>query len=156
VIRTSDFSLYYSATNQWADTVTSLRIFQAMQDALGILLEEVQVNVPRDTGDLESDANAKMIDFSPGKQVVGGVSMMKDGVQRPYAWMREKGGTIVPRPENKKQLLFWIDKGDGTLKVAKFVIQNGSFYMERSLENKTDQIVEKLAGAVTGAFEIFD
>lgn len=156
MIQTTDFEIYYSAMTRFGIEVSGVRMLEAMEDALGILLEETQSNIPVDSGALMEDANQKIIDFSPGNIVQGGVSMMKDGVQKVYAWQRDQGGAIFPKPDNPTGRLWWVDKGTGKLISAKFVIQNGSFYMENSLENKKDVIVEKLASAVTGAFEIFE
>lgn len=156
MIRTEEFGLYYSAMRRFASEATSIRMVESMADALEVLLEEVQANIPVDTGALQDDANWKLLDYRPGESVSGGVTMMKDGKQKPYAWMREKGGTIVPRASNPTGRLVWFSKDLGHFVAVKSVVQRGSFYMERSLENRRDAIVEKLSGGVTGAFEVFD
>lgn len=155
MIQTTDFELVYSALLNFADEITNVRMLEAMDDALSILLEEVQTNVPVATGALMEDANMKIVDFTPGEGIVGGVSMMKDGVQKPYAWMREKGGTIVPKPENPTGSL-WFMGDEGHLVRVKSVTQSGSFYMENSLENKKDAILEKFAQIPSKALGVFD
>lgn len=155
MIKTTDFELVYTALLNFADEMTNVRMLEAMQDATGILLEEVQTNVPVDKGNLLEDANEKIVEFSPGKGIIGGVSMMKDGQQKPYAWMREKGGTIFPKPDNPTGSL-WFMGDEGHLVRVKFVIQNGSFYMENSLDNKRDLIVATFATIPTKSLGAFD
>lgn len=155
MIRTTDRSLIVSAFKKFVDLATSTRMLEAMEDADAILLEEVQANVNVDKGDLRDDANARIVSYEPGKRVQGGVSMMKNGKQRVYAWQVDRGGTIYPRPENKTGRLWFMNR-NGQLIGVKSVTQKGSFYMERSLENKKDKIIDKLKEGVTGAFHVFD
>lgn len=126
-----------------------------MEVALEILYQAAQVNCPVGTGGnagaLAASMERYVYDLRPGFQIAGKVTMMnRSGQQKPYAWMREKGGTIIPRPENKLQRLVWVNE-NGDMIFARQVTQQGSHYMEGALIQTKDEVLAE-AGYMLNKF----
>ena len=114
-----------------------------MEKASGAVLAEgvgyAQEYAPKDTGAL-----AGSIAIIDGPHATGG----SYGTSMEYAWMREEGGTIVPR--NRQFLRFEIG---GRIVFARKVTQSGSHYMQRSMESLEPRVLPAYQGAVDRTME---
>ena len=123
----------------------------ALRDALEVLYVEAQNQVPigigAGAGRLKASMRRMVTDYRPSQGFLQGKVTMRDPVegQLPYAWMREEGGTIRPRPENRLGRLVWRDAETGKLIFAKVVVQKGSHYMRGSAEGKQKEIRDAMA-----------
>lgn len=123
----------------------------ALRDALEVLYVEAQARVPVGVGPgagrLQQSMRRMVTDYRPSQGFLQGKVTMKDPAdgQLPYAWMREEGGTIVPRPENRIGRLVWEDPDTGEVIFAKRVEQEGSHYMRGSAEAKQREIKDAMA-----------
>lgn len=114
----------------------------ALHEGIGFAKE----NAPVDKGDLKND-----IRVLSGPTADGG----SYGTDLVYAWMREEGGTIVPR--NAKALAIPIPgatrNGRPLVVFAKSVTQTGTKYMQRSaesLESRLRPIYERGVDRILG------
>lgn len=128
-----------------------------VEDGIEIIYLAAQANVPvgggGNAGALQRSMERYVFDIRDG-QISGKVTMMnRAGEQKPYAWMREKGGTIVPRPENRIQRLVWTDDA-GNVIFARQVTQQGNHYMEGALVLTKDEVTDQ-ANIMLGRFVKF-
>lgn len=132
---------------------------QFVEDGTEIIYLAAQVNVPVGSGPNAGALQRSMDRFISDDRgelgiISGKVTMMnRQEGQKPYAWMREKGGTIVPRPENRLQRLVWTDEG-GNLIFARQVTQDGAHYMEGALLQTVGEVREQ-AGIMLQRFVKF-
>ena len=124
--------------------------------AVGVLNVEVGDRIGFDTGALSDSRWNGIIDVRPGEHRVSGkVSMQAPGKQQlPYAWMEEEGGTIVPKPTNRRGLLFWRDRETGEFRAAKKVYHPGKHYMRDSMAAKQDECKRIILGSINGIFDL--
>jgi hypothetical protein len=98
-----------------------------------------------DAGKLAKSMDHFISDLRPGQGIIQGKVTMKnraDG-QLPYAWMREMGGVIYPKPENPIGRLVWTDEETGDLIFARRVTQAGSHYMEGAAIEGRDVVLKE-------------
>lgn len=124
----------------------------AMENALEGVYKIAQGYIPRGSGPgagkLAKSMDRYIHDLRPGQGVIAGkVTMMnrQDG-QLPYAFQREYGGTIYPRPENPIGRLVWTDQDTGEVIFARRVTQAGSHYMEGAAIEGHDVVLESFRG----------
>jgi hypothetical protein len=124
--------------------------------AVGVLNVEVGDRIGFDTGALSDSRWNGLTDIRPGEHIVSGkVSMQAPGKQQlPYAWMEEEGGTIVPKPTNKRGLLFWRDRETGEFRSARRVYHTGKHYMRDSMAAKQDECKRIILGSINGIFDV--
>lgn len=127
-------------------------VINAMEDATGDLGAEAKNNMGVESGALVESEWDGVTDLTP-TSVTGKVTMQAPGKrQLPYAWIEEEGGFIVPRPENRRGVLAWFDKNDGTWHHAKIVYHKAKHYLTIALATKQREIISKLKFSFTGIF----
>jgi hypothetical protein len=136
---------------EYARVLKDQEAIAALRDALEVLYVEAQARVPvglgAGAGRLQGSMRRMVTDYRPSQGFLQGKVTMMDPAegQLPYAWMREEGGTIVPRPENRLGLLVWEDLETGEKVFAKRVVQEGSHYMRGSAEAKRKDVKDAMA-----------
>lgn len=129
------------------DAICGERTQAAVFDCLGVIKQNSLFHMANQDGPLARSMNEQMLPEQPNVLIQGKVTMMKDGKQLPYAWMEEKGGVIVPRPENPIQRLVWEDES-GKLIFAKRVTHIGKDYMGQGARDSRDFVKDRLFGAI--------
>ena len=94
--------------------------FACLYEAAKPTQEAAKTNAPYHSGKLAG--NIRSVEIGPG--------MLAVRTDLPYSWMRERGGTIVPK---RASLLHWFDYGGGE-HFASSVTQTGTHYMQRAYE----------------------
>lgn len=125
-------------------------VLYGVEDALGLVAGEARNLMGVDTGALHDSLweGITRVDADAGI-VQGKVTMQAPGKQQlPYAWMEEEGGWIVPRPENKRQLLVWREGSTGQLVFASRVYHKGKHYMKNGLANTQAEARAMIGGAM--------
>ena len=135
--------------------VSGPAVVAGVEDGLQLIKQAALVYLPVDKGTLAASMTTAITLNDPPRRVVGKVTMWGPNGQLPYAWMREKGGTIRPKPTNPTGRLWW--RGDdGKMICAVQVTQKGSAYMEKGFKEAKDEATKAIGAVVHQGFQAFE